>query len=131
MEKDPVAVIEVLEFYSDINGGNSAAGTPIGSPMINSKTNNNNNDPNNYSSAKNNVQEANLQEWVKPPAKSTVSQFKPSRAAPKPPTPYHLTQLNGSSHQHTSSSGSLPSSGNNNNNNNNSTNNNNTKTFHH
>ena len=94
--------------------------------MINSKTNNNNNDPNNYSSAKNNVQEANLQEWVKPPAKSTVSQFKPSRAAPKPPTPYHLTQLNGSSHQHTSSSGSLPSSGNNNNNNN-STNNNNTK----
>ena len=37
-KKDPVAVIEVLEFYSDING--SATGTPIGSPMINGNTNN-------------------------------------------------------------------------------------------
>ena len=30
--KDPVAVIEVLEFYSDINGGNSAAGTQLDHP---------------------------------------------------------------------------------------------------
>lgn len=105
-KKDPVAVIEVLEFYSDING------TPV-------------NSPNPIKSSQN------LQDWVKyPPGKSAEpindsnfnrnnssntalggnydsgpintnfnnpSSFKPSRAAPKPPTPYHLSkQENGS-----------------------------------
>ncbi|KAG7664085.1 CLA4 [[Candida] subhashii] len=81
-KKDPVAVIEVLEFYSDINGG-SNGGTPMSSPLLNGNAlaqkgaliNNNNSD--------------NLQQWTKAPSKS--SQFKPSRAAPKPPTPYHLS----------------------------------------
>ena len=74
-KKDPVAVIEVLEFYSDINGG-SNNGTPMGSPMIN------NSDKvlgaPDYNS--------NLHEWTKPPSKSNASQFKPSRVAPKPPS---------------------------------------------
>lgn len=82
-KKDPVAVIEVLEFYSDINGGN----TPVGSPNPHSKAN------------------QNLQEWTKHPVSkssnfhsndnldmSNPASFKPSRSAPKPPTPYHLTK---------------------------------------
>ncbi|KAL6449570.1 CLA4 Serine/threonine-protein kinase CLA4 [Candida maltosa Xu316] len=80
-KKDPVAVIEVLEFYSDINNSNN--GTPINSPMINTLNNNN-------QSSSTTTPVNNLQDWSKPP-KST-SQFKPTRVAPKPPTPYHLTQ---------------------------------------
>lgn len=86
-KKDPVAVIEVLEFYSEQNGQNDQ--------NQNSTTNA-------------------LQEWTRHPkggntvasisgtnsgansansGPSTVnSTFKPSRAAPKPPIPYHLSQ---------------------------------------
>ncbi|ODV76932.1 Pkinase-domain-containing protein [Suhomyces tanzawaensis NRRL Y-17324] len=100
-KKDPVAVIEVLEFYSDINGG-LAASTPLMSPAVGMKT------------------PAALHEWTKPPSKgiqgptgppgplqtlqqlllpassqppsaSSQTTFVPSRAAPKPPLPYHLT----------------------------------------
>ncbi|KAG2736342.1 hypothetical protein G9P44_000432 [Scheffersomyces stipitis] len=92
-KKDPVAVIEVLEFYSDINGG-SAASTPMSSPAIGL----------NYNASAFN-QTKNLSEWTKPPSKnnsnsnnhnqlsssSSTSNFQPSRAAPKPPMPYHLT----------------------------------------
>lgn len=89
-KKDPVAVIEVLEFYSDINAGNSAASTPINSPAINNISLNNNSSSNNGKS--------NLQEWTKHPAAKQTQpssnlngEFKPSRAPPKPPAPYHLT----------------------------------------
>lgn len=73
-KKDPVAVIEVLEFYLDING----AATPV--PAV--------------------------QEWTRPPQAhqapqgppqgsappaAPVGPFKPLRAAPKPPIPYHMT----------------------------------------
>lgn len=81
-KKDPVAVIEVLEFYSDINGGNSAASTPNNSPAINKTSANG---------------KSNLQEWTKHPtgkqnqATSNINgDFRPSRAPPKPPAPYHL-----------------------------------------
>ena len=78
-KKDPAAVIEVLEFYSDINGSNPS--TPMASPQVNiNKTMGNSIDHN-----------SNLQEWTKPPPKSSTTQFKPTRSAPKPPTPYHLT----------------------------------------
>lgn len=64
-KKDPVAVIEVLEFYSDING--SAASTPVALPALNGGAAN-----------------MNLQDWIKhPSAKDDV--FRPTRAAPKPP----------------------------------------------
>lgn len=109
-KKDPVAVIEVLEFYSDING--SATGTPIGSPMINGNTNNTTMISNN--TQKMTIQDNNLQEWTKPPTKST--QFKPSRAAPKPPTPYHLTQQSSSNLSSSSSSNKNVSASNNKNN---------------
>ncbi|CAI5756965.1 unnamed protein product [Candida verbasci] len=92
-KKDPVAVIEVLEFYSDINGG-SNSGTPIGSPMVNSNANNDGSIINSSNNSNN------LQEWTKPPSKTTIAQFKPSRAAPKPPTPYHLTQLGSNSNEY-------------------------------
>lgn len=75
-KKDPVAVIEVLEFYSDINGSNS--NTPISSPALN-----------------NSRAKMNLQDWTKhPTAKPAqeISDLKPTRAAPKPPVPYHVTQ---------------------------------------
>ncbi|GBL47894.1 Protein kinase [Candidozyma auris] len=80
-KKDPVAVIEVLEFYSDINGSN--ANTPVASPALNSGQGS-----------------LNFQEWTKHPVpKSSSTQhdiqqkdFKPTRAAPKPPAPYHTTQ---------------------------------------
>lgn len=67
-KKDPVAVIEVLEFYSDINGSN--ANTPISSPYLNNFNNN---------SAFSNL--------TQPP-----KNFKPTRQAPKPPVPYHLSK---------------------------------------
>lgn len=72
-KKDPVAVIEVLEFYSDIKG--SANNTPTNSPALNvSKV------------------EMNLNDWTKVPSARTANEdFKPSRAAPKKPVPY-LTQ---------------------------------------
>ncbi|KAI5951054.1 CLA4 [Candida jiufengensis] len=78
-KKDPVAVIEVLEFYSDINGSSP------NTPLINNQQQQqpSNIDQNNST---------NLQEWTKPPPKSNAQQFKPNRAAPKPPVPYHLTQ---------------------------------------
>ncbi|KAI5955589.1 CLA4 [Candida theae] len=79
-KKDPAAVIEVLEFYSDINGSNPS--TPMASPQVNMNKNLAN------SSIDHN---SNLQEWTKPPSKSNNSQFKPTRSAPKPPAPYHLT----------------------------------------
>lgn len=89
-KKDPVAVIEVLEFYLDINGGN----TPVNLPGINAS--------------------ATLQEWTKHPKAQTTttstgsnlntnsasasgSGFKPSRAAPKPPIPYHMSHQKSSS----------------------------------
>lgn len=77
-KKDPVAVIEVLEFYSDINGSN--ANTPINSPALNT-----------------------LQDWTKHPKGKQQSKAEtgnqnqdliPLRQAPKPPVPYHLTQKN-------------------------------------
>lgn len=93
-KKDPVAVIEVLEFYSDINSNTSAANSP--NPVKSNQ---------------------NLQDWVKhPPSKnldgsnksmvnspsnlsnlSNPSSFKPSRAAPRPPLPYHLSKQDNSS----------------------------------
>lgn len=57
------------------------------------------------------IQDNNLQEWTKPPTKST--QFKPSRAAPKPPTPYHLTQQSSSNLSSSSSSNKNVSASNN------------------
>lgn len=81
-KKNPVAVIEVLEFYSDINGGSPGL-TPINLPSINH----------------NNNSTGSLQEWTKHPSKQLQSTqqsapqlFKPTRTAPKPPVPYHLTQ---------------------------------------
>ncbi|CUM67578.1 uncharacterized protein PRCAT00005278001 [Priceomyces carsonii] len=84
-KNDPVAVIEVLEFYSDINGG-SASLTPVNLPGINSS----------------NKMNANLQEWTKHPTKNQplssttgavpLTQFKPSRTAPMPP-PVQSNQL--------------------------------------
>ncbi|KAK6461036.1 hypothetical protein DFJ63DRAFT_289226 [Scheffersomyces coipomensis] len=77
-KKDPVAVIEVLEFYSDINGGNSTNSTPINSPAINSQT---------FSS------DNKIQQWTKAPTSSKpLDSFKPTRTAPKPPIPYHVTK---------------------------------------
>ena len=78
-KKDPAAVIEVLEFYSDINGSNPS--TPMASPQVNMNKNVTNTIDHN----------SNLQEWTKPPPKSSTTQFKPMRSAPKPPLPYHLT----------------------------------------
>jgi len=77
-KKDPVAVIEVLEFYSDING--SSNNTPVSSPALNANTR----------------AKMNLQDWTKhPTAKSPPdsSDLRPTRAAPKPPVPYHLAKL--------------------------------------
>lgn len=73
-KKNPVAVIEVLEFYSDING--SANLTPINLPVTNMPGHNA------------------LLEWTKHPSKNNQQHqaFKSVRAAPKPPIPYHLTQ---------------------------------------
>lgn len=73
-KKDPVAVIEVLEFYSDINGSNN--NTPINSPALNTSK-----------------AEMNLHDWTKAPsARPVADELKPIRAAPKVPVPYHLTQ---------------------------------------
>lgn len=72
-KKDPVAVIEVLEFYSDINGA-SANNTPINSPALGPKN-------------------SGFQDLIKPPNKAN---YKPTRVAPKPPVPYHLTQKSSS-----------------------------------
>ncbi|EGV60329.1 Protein kinase [Yamadazyma tenuis] len=71
-KKDPVAVIEVLEFYSDINGSN--ANTPINSPYLN------------HLKGPGTSSFANL---TQPP-----KNFKPTRQAPKPPVPYHLSKGN-------------------------------------
>lgn len=74
-KKDPVAVIEVLEFYSDINGSNG--GTPVSTPEL-----------------KQGPGSLNFQDWTKHPAAKAQQpmDFKPTRAAPKPPAPYHTTQ---------------------------------------
>lgn len=74
-KKDPVAVIEVLEFYTDINGSN--ASTPVASPALNSGNGS-----------------MNFQEWTKHPVAKTSQpmDFKPTRAAPQPPAPYHTTE---------------------------------------
>lgn len=77
-KKDPVAVIEVLEFYSDINGSNG--NTPVSSPALNV----------------NSRAKVNLQDWTKHPAAKLPqdsTDLKPTRAAPKPPVPYHLGKL--------------------------------------
>lgn len=77
-KKDPVAVIEVLEFYSDINGSNN--NTPVSSPALNA----------------NPQAKMNLQDWTKHPAAKTATEpsgLRPTRAAPKPPVPYHLSKL--------------------------------------
>lgn len=77
-KKDPVAVIEVLEFYSDINGSNN--NTPTSSPALNANTR----------------AKMNLQDWTKHPTAKPVSEhadLRPTRAAPKPPVPYHLSKL--------------------------------------
>lgn len=72
-KKDPVAVIEVLEFYSDINGANSANDHLIGLPALGHMGN----------ELKMN---ANLQEWTKHPTRNQHEPaFNPTRAAPKPP----------------------------------------------
>lgn len=68
-KKDPVAVIEVLEFYSDIN--NSASNTPVALPALG-------------------LGKMNLQDWVKHPA--AKEELQPQRAAPKPPAPYYTTK---------------------------------------
>ncbi|CAN3373246.1 hypothetical protein DIURU_003285 [Diutina rugosa] len=87
-KKDPVAVIEVLEFYSDINGGMGMSGqtSPSGGMSASSSSNG-------ISSAPQAKQIAPAQpgshDWVKHPK---PQQFKPTRAAPKPPVPYHLTK---------------------------------------
>lgn len=75
-KKDPVAVIEVLEFYSDISGSNG--GTPVTLPELNNKGQGS----------------LNFQDWTKHPAAKSQQalDFKPTRAAPKPPAPYHTTQ---------------------------------------
>lgn len=77
-KKDPVAVIEVLEFYSDINGSNN--NTPVASPALNMSA----------------QPKMNLHDWAKHPASKQTDQgrdgLKPERQAPKPPTPYHITQ---------------------------------------
>ncbi|KAK6205213.1 kinase-like domain-containing protein [Scheffersomyces amazonensis] len=80
-KKDPVAVIEVLEFYSDINGA-SANSTPMNSPAVN------NINHQTFSS------DNKIQQWTKAPtaSKSSLDNFKPSRAAPKPPIPYHISK---------------------------------------
>lgn len=76
-KKDPVAVIEVLEFYLDINGGmmDGQAAPPAqqGQQALPKQLT-----PNPPMAT---------QDWVKHPK---PQQFKPTRAAPKPPTPYHL-----------------------------------------
>lgn len=73
-KKDPVAVIEVLEFYTDINGSNPT--TPVASPALNQ-----------------NQGSLNFQDWTKHPAAKPMNNapmdFKPTRAAPKPPAPFH------------------------------------------
>lgn len=74
-KKDPVAVIEVLEFYSDINGSNN--NTPLSSPALNMNA----------------QAKMNLLDWTKHPVAKPAPElldFKPNRAAPKPPT---LNQL--------------------------------------
>lgn len=63
-KKDPVAVIEVLEFYSDIN-----------TPSLDYKSD--------FSQS---PQLNNFSNLVQPP------KYKPARVAPKPPVPYHLTK---------------------------------------
>ncbi|GEQ68420.1 hypothetical protein JCM33374_g2088 [Metschnikowia sp. JCM 33374] len=78
-KKDPVAVIEVLEFYSDING--STTSTPSASPALGGVA----------GQAK-----MNLQDWTKHPSPKLISQdpnsdLRPSRAPPKPPAPFHST----------------------------------------
>lgn len=74
-KKDPVAVIEVLEFYSDIN--NSAAGTPVASPAL-------------YQGS---PQLMNLQDWTKHPLpKPPIDADTKVRSAPKPPMPFHQSQ---------------------------------------
>lgn len=74
-KKDPVAVIEVLEFYSDINGSNTS--TPMASPALNT-----------------NRAKINLQDWTKHPTAKNSSEpdLRPTRTAPKPPVPYHLSK---------------------------------------
>lgn len=72
--KDPVAVIEVLEFYSDIQGSN--ASTPAASPALG------------YTGA-------HLKDWTKHPAPRNDQRSEGAdslAAAPKPPAPYHLTK---------------------------------------
>ena len=87
-KKDPVAVIEVLEFYSDINGGMGMLGQtlPLGGMLALLLLNG-------ISLAPQAKQIAPAQpgshDWVKHPK---PQQFKPTRAAPKPPVPYHLTK---------------------------------------
>lgn len=74
-KKDPVAVIEVLEFYSDIN--NSAAGTPAASPALHQGP----------------AHTMNLQDWTKHPLpRPPVDSEHKSNVAPKPPAPFHQTQ---------------------------------------
>ena len=75
-KKDPVAVIEVLEFYLDINGSNPT--TPLASPALNMGG----------------QSKMNLQDWTKHPTAKPDAKgdLRPSRAAPKPPAPYHQTQ---------------------------------------
>ncbi|OBA19824.1 Pkinase-domain-containing protein [Metschnikowia bicuspidata var. bicuspidata NRRL YB-4993] len=77
-KKDPVAVIEVLEFYSDINGSNAT--TPLASPALGAGE----------------QPKMNLQDWTKHPTAKLATQdpkydLRPTRAAPKPPAPFHTT----------------------------------------
>lgn len=91
-KKDPVAVIEVLEFYSDINNPNG----------------NNNNQPQLQTSQQQGQISQPMQNFsnLTQPPKS----YKPSRVAPKPPVPYHLSKNNSSNTLSSTGSGPLSTS---------------------
>lgn len=86
-KKDPVAVIEVLEFYSDINGGVAPQGGMLSLQLLGHTTGL----PKLLTpgAAPTAQFPGPAQDWVKHPK---PQQFKPTRAAPKPPVPYHLTK---------------------------------------
>lgn len=92
-KKDPVAVIEVLEFYSDINNPN---GNNAQQPQLQS--------PGQQGPISQPMQ--NFSNLTQPP-----KNYKPSRVAPKPPVPYHLSKTNSSSALSAQGSGSQTAPG--------------------
>lgn len=73
-KKDPVAVIEVLEFYSDISG--LAQNTPVALPAL-------------YQGP---PQMSSIHDAAKHAPSKTDEKSAGARLAPKPPMPYHMTQ---------------------------------------